>query len=306
MPRRPGLLGNMANPLLYGGLGLLSQGPSLTPQGPMGGLMQGLALGNQANQQQAGNAMRQQQMEMQRRQFEAKQAAAKAAASAPVWKNVPGVGLVNTNAAGGPSVAPGMEAAPATPSLKQVVGPDGKPMWTTAEDALGQQAPVGGPLVSNIIGGAPGEKEAAILRAKSEEQQRLAQIKIDEAQANYDAVLNAQREKPSLDSPYLVEQAAKQLALARQSKFNEGRELSNAAQRALEPRGFIQQMAVDAANKFMDGGQTTPLPQQSAPAPVPIGTTGPVQRNESEAVRPPNMPIDDWNELQMLRRSQGG
>lgn len=76
--RRPGgLLG--ANPLTYAGLGMLSQGPSLTPINPMGGLTQGLMMGQQAQQAQAQSAYQNAQLEMQRQKMQQQQAAQQAA-----------------------------------------------------------------------------------------------------------------------------------------------------------------------------------------------------------------------------------
>lgn len=67
-----GLLGGAPNPLMYAGLGLLSQGPSLTPQAPLGGLAQGLALYGQARNAYEDRQLRQQQFEAQERERQAK------------------------------------------------------------------------------------------------------------------------------------------------------------------------------------------------------------------------------------------
>lgn len=91
----------MGDMLLGAGMGLLSQGPSLTPQSSWAGMGAGLMMGRQMTEARRQREMDEARMALERQKFEA----AQAAAGAPKYMNVPGVGLVQTNAQGGPEVA---------------------------------------------------------------------------------------------------------------------------------------------------------------------------------------------------------
>lgn len=92
--KNQGALGDL---LLGGGLGLLSQGPSLRPTSPWQGLGTGLMMGRQMTADRRSQAIEEEKLEMMRQ----KAAAAAAKAGAPSYKHFPGIGVFNINAPGG-------------------------------------------------------------------------------------------------------------------------------------------------------------------------------------------------------------
>ena len=291
MPKKPGLLGNLNYPLLMGGLGLLSQGPSLRPQSGMQGLLPGLLAGSQM-----------QQMQLEREQAERE-------ASAPEYKHVPGVGLVQMNATGGPSMVEGM----ATPQLKQVWDPETQTaIYAPASEALGQMAPPPSALV-NIEGdkekplgesapkwrmpdgtqppagltasqaialGAtplgPGEIAAQTEKGRFEQVQKQGVGMMEDAIGAYEQAYRTWNENKTPENKRAMSEAAKAAMLARQYAWNQGRELGGPTQRALEPPGPLRRKYEEMFEQAVDWFTDEP-----APAPAMTGT-GSIQQGQIE------------------------
>ena len=312
------------NPLFHIGAGLLSQGPSLTPINPWAGLAGGLASFGQARalqaeqeRQQAELKMRREEMDWKRQQAEAKTKAATAETAAATRALIAG-GMDPALAA---DVAASGNAGAYLKPKKPAELPAGAQMaeWFVnappeLQDATLALRRAGAMTISTE---SKAEQAAAIALATLQAKRDDAEKKLDAALVKRNALQEAFEANESLAAGRLVEEANKEVALARQRLFNDNRELSNAAQEALEPPGPVEQMVSDAldtgistARQYLPtwmGGTGAPAPTAPTPptvapqvapgAPTPTGPAPP---------KPAGMSQSDWDELQALRAQQGG
>ena len=319
--------------LLGAGVGLLSQGPSFTPQSPLQGLGSGLMMGSQLAGQRRQGEMDAAKMAFEKAKFEAAQKAAAAKAAAPAFMNVPGVGLVETNAAGGPSVA--VPSVPKDPMARLTAFAEGTPeqqaAWTDASKALaappvslnldtrkavGTDAPKyimpdgstpsidQTPAEIAAAGGraiTPAEAVGRRKLAEARAQIQIGEKAVGEAVIAYDAAYDLAKKNPTPENQRDVKLKATEVGLARQQLTNFGRELGAAMLSKITPPGYLERKLEEWGGDFMGKlrgmGTTTPVPTPTPAAPAPLAPMPSGLSAEEQAV---------WDELQQLRQEQAG
>ncbi len=176
-----GFMRRMANPMLYAGLGMLSQGSSLTPINPWANVASGLAMGMQANAYESEERREAALLKMQRERLAAereerkRKAAARARTESGYGELVAGLDpAVSARLGGssallsmGPETGMGLLSpylAPPKPvdqwSSEEVTLPNGDKVLVQTNQATGKQQVVGGGGVNIDISGGPSETRA--------------------------------------------------------------------------------------------------------------------------------------------------
>lgn len=288
--RRPGLLGNLANPISMMGLGLMGQGPSLTPISPMQGL--GAGLGMYGALQQAQSSRQAQEMQAQKLAMQQQEAERKQAAMAGLSPELQQIAMLSPGTAA--QTLAGQMAPPEEPELPSSVqtamwlanaSPEdrqafmdmkaaGRPEGTRVNVKLPEaRKPVGADAPKYVLpdGSTPGidstpaeiaaaggraltpsEQSARKKIADFEAGQALAQAKVDEALGAYNKAL----ESDPFGLKPETKRLATEVAVRRGSLINAERELSGAMMKTQEPpspiRRGIGELATGAMGELAD------------------------------------------------------
>lgn len=324
-------LGDM---LMGAGAGLMGQGPSLTPQSPWQGLGAGLMMGQQMAAQRRKRAQEDERMEMERAKWETEQRQAAAAARAPRFQNVPGVGLVQLNAEGGPSVSIAAQEKDPLAKLRAYAesSPEEQAALAAASKAMGAPPvalnlntlkPVGADAPKYVmpdgstppIDATPADIAAAGGRAISPEEDVsrregaknatiIAALDSEVANANtaYETARTAFEAEQNPKTKRELDEAANYLSRARAGRANWRGEPSGDVARDFRQPGAFRAMAERNLNSVLewmrsgDEAQTQALPAEPDVA-APQALPG------AEAGAPPDgFSADEWAEYQALER----